>query len=392
MIEGVPDHQCTGCTACAQICPKNCIQMIPDSEGFLHPQVDAAQCISCSLCTRTCPVLHQPTTSDAQTQAYAAMIAEEPVRLKSTSGGTFTALARWVFRHGGVVFGAAYAEDFSVYHCAVTDEEQLQMLRTAKYAQSRLGDTFAQVKTALKQGREVLFSGTPCQIAGLQAYLKKSYENLILADVICHGVPSPKVWRHYLDFRRKTDAPDSAIKSVNLRSKETGWPSYSIRFEYENGSVYSARSSEDPFLRGFVGDYYLRPSCYECPFKGISRPGDFTLADYWGVDGQLPEYDDGKGTSLVFVHSEKGKRIWEAVQKDLRCQMVDPELAVKWNPSALTASRQPDDRDAFWNRYEQANFGTLIEELLPPPPAPVPPSFYRRAVGKIRRMIHKWGS
>lgn len=378
---------CTGCTACFSVCPKHAIQMKYDSEGFLYPVVDENLCVSCNLCEISCPVLNHPPQNTYQTKAYAAICTREEIRQQSTSGGVFTLLAEWIFDRGGVVFGAEYNEDFSVSHCVITQEDNLQKLRTAKYAQSTLDDTFAKVQEELKSGKYVLFSGTPCQVSGLQAYLKKPCERLITVDVVCHGVPSPKVWQHYIDYRREHDAPGCKIDTINLRSKVTGWPGYSVCFSYRNGTCYSAKNNEDPFLRGFVGDYYLRPSCYECDFKGISRNSDFTLADYWGVWSQLPEYNDGKGTSLVLLHSSIAQQIWSQIQTDLRCQELDPLKAVEENPSALRASRKPQNREDFWDRYETEDFTALITELIPSPAPLKQPTLLRRALRKFRQIV-----
>ena len=361
--------------------------MEPDSEGFLHPAISQQLCIRCGLCEMACPVLHSLPENSFQTSAYAAICTHEDTRMQSTSGGVFTLLAKWVFDREGVVFGAAYDKNFSVCHCGITREEELQRLRTAKYAQSVLGDSFCQVRKLLQKGRYVLFSGTPCQVAGLQAYLKKPFERLILVDVVCHGVPSPKVWQHYVAYRREHDAPDSCIQAINLRSKETGWPGYSVRFSYENGKLYSARNNEDPFLRGFVGDYYLRPSCYECNFKGVSRSSDFTLADYWGIWNQLPDYNDGKGTSLVLVHSEKARKIWDEIQAGACAQEVEILKSIAENPSAVQPSKRPADREVFWKRYEREDFKALITELLPPPPPMRKPSLLSRCLGKVKRSL-----
>lgn len=380
---------CTGCGACAAICPMGCIHMKANPEGFLRPVVDTGTCIACDRCRQTCPILKDNQSTCDETVAYAAVNKDEQVRYSSTSGGVFSLLCGWVLERGGVVFGAAYDRDFNVTHCAIEDNESLTKLRGAKYAQSNLNNTYIQVKSCLKNGRYVLFSGTPCQIGGLISFLGKPYEKLILVDLICHGVPSPKVWQHYIAYRSSHDAAGEKPAHINLRSKETGWPGYSIRFDYPNGESYCAPNSQDPYLRGFVGNLYLRPSCYSCHFKGSVRKSDFTLGDYWGVWGQLPELHDGKGTSLVLLHTQKAKQLWKELDCQMRYSEVNVPAALAENPSALLSSDRTEKRDAFFARYEMEDFRQLIGELCPKPSAPLKRSFLKRAVSKIRRMFRK---
>ena len=358
---------CTGCGACAAICPKGCIQMSPDGEGFLRPVMDAQACIDCSRCQKACPIIESPSLPDDRTIAYASINTDEQTRYSSTSGGVFTLLCRWVLERGGVVFGAAYDADFNVVHYPVDTIENLHKLRGAKYSQSSLGNTYSKVRANLNQGRYVLFSGTPCQVGGLVSFLGKHYANLILVDLICHGVPSPKVWKHYINYRGEQDASGSKPSCINLRSKETGWPGYSIRFDYPGGKVYTATNSQDPYLRGFVGNLYLRPSCYNCNFKGSVRLSDFTLGDYWGVWSQLPEYHDGKGTSLVLLHTEKAKSIWEDILCDCKYCEVDISTALAVNPSARLSPPAQENRELFFQRYGREDFSTLVSELCPIP-------------------------
>ena len=387
MQEIVPNDKCVGCSACANICPKQCIQMCPDTEGFLYPLIEQSRCINCGLCVKSCPVIVNPLMPEVEmTKAYAAISKNEPIRLESSSGGFFSVLSEWVFEHDGIVFGAAYAEDFSVVHCAATNMEDMRKLRTSKYSQSVIGDTFQQVRKFLREDKYVLFSGTPCQVAGLQSYLKKPYERLILVDMICHGVPSPRVWENYLTYRKNKDAPFSEIRAINLRDKKTGWPDYSILFEYMDGTIYSLKGNQDPFLRGFLHDFYLRPSCYECSFKGIARQSDFTLADYWGIERQFPEYYDGKGTSLLFLHSQKATNIWQEVESGLFYKEVNPEDAIKENPSAIRATQKPNNRSEFWQLYPDKDFDDLIEELIPKPVAPKC-VLIKRGISKIKRIL-----
>lgn len=357
---------CTGCAACANACPNRCIQMTADTEGFLRPVVDASQCVDCGACQRACPILH-PVACDNKTVAYAAIHKDESIRMESTSGGVFSLLCQWIFDRGGIVFGAAYANDFSVEHRCVRSMDELTILRTAKYAQSRIGNSFQDVKQYLNDGKWVLFSGTPCQVGGLRAFLGKEYERLVLVDLVCHGVPSPAVWSQYIDYRSKIDASESAPISINLRSKTTGWPSYSVQFEYENGKHYSSLNFEDPYLRCFVGDLCLRPSCYNCYFKGISRSCDFTLGDYWGVWSQLPEYNDGKGTSLLLIHSQKARSLWLQICNQVTYQQVELPNCLEENPSALRSALMPENRAEFMKRYLSEDFQLLINELKPVP-------------------------
>lgn len=377
---------CTGCGSCAAVCPRECIQMKQDEEGFLRPAVDTEKCIECNLCQRVCPIMKDYSMPDGRIVAYAAINADEQTRFDSTSGGVFTLLSHWVLDRGGIVFGASYDKDFNVVHCAVEAEKDLNKLRGAKYAQSKLGDTFRQVQVCLKAGRYVLFSGTPCQVGGLVSYLGKGYERLILVDLICHGVPSPKVWQHYVNYRREQDAYGEKPISINLRSKQTGWPGYSIRFYYPEGTVYSAPNSEDPYLRGFVGNLYLRPSCHDCQFKGITRQSDFTLGDYWGVWSQLPEYHDGKGTSLVLLHTEKASAIWKDLSAKMRFSKVNPSEALMDNPSALSSSSYSQVRECFFRRYKNEDFFDLVQELYPKPVVKKL-TLLQRIIRKLRHII-----
>lgn len=378
-------NRCTGCGACAAVCPRNCIAMEPDAEGFLHPVIREENCVHCGLCSRTCPVLSEIAVAGTPA-AYAAIHSDEKIRRESTSGGVFTLLCRWVLERQGVIFGAAYGEDFSVEHRMITRLEDLSALRGTKYAQSRLGESYRQVRSCLETGQYVLFSGTPCQVGGLLTFLGKRYDRLILVDLICHGVPSPKVWQHYIRYRGRVDAEGEAPVRINLRSKETGWPGYSIRFDYPGEKSYSSPNSKDPYLRGFVGNLYLRRSCYNCQYKGTARQSDFTLGDYWGVWSQLPEFHDQKGTSLVLLHTEKAKAIWQELAGEMRCAEVSAAAALTDNPSAVVSSPLPDNRAAFFARYEKEDFHGLINERCPMPDPPKKTGLFRRAARKIRRI------
>lgn len=238
----------------------------------------------------------------------------------------------------------------------------------------------------MENERFVLFSGTPCQVGGLKAFLRKQYNNLMLVDLICHGVPSPAIWRAYMGYRSDLDAEGKKPNNINFRSKETGWTSYSVRFDYPNGKFYSSKNGEDPFMRGFIGNLYLRPSCYNCNYKGYERLSDFTLGDYWGVWAQEPDFYDEKGTSLVLLHTNKAKECWNELSDKINAKKVEIEKSLEDNPCAIMSCSKPDAREVFFLRYENEDFGSLIEELCPKPKA-TSESIAATLMRKMRKII-----
>ena len=378
---------CTGCTACTAACPHGCIDMVEDDEGFRRPKTDAERCVGCGLCTKACPVLSAPETNPIPA-AYAAKNNTDAVRQLSTSGGVFTLLAEHVLAQGGVVFGAVYSADFKVEHRMAENADMLSSLRGAKYVQSDLSGVFCQIKEQLARGRKVLFSGTPCQVAGLQAFLGKDEPDLLLVDLVCHGVPSPAVWERYLRQKNEQFGGGCDPSDVNLRCKDSGWSNYSVDIRWPNGKKYLALNREDPYIRAFVGDLCLRPSCYSCSFKGLSRRADFTLGDYWGVWDQAPAMNDGRGTSIVLVHSEKAKAVWQELTPQMTLQTVDVCRCMEQNPAALQSAKYDSEkRSAFMHRYTGEDMALLVDELLPRPGAVC--YLISRIIGKLKRLLKK---
>ena len=361
----IEQSRCTGCGACAASCPLNCIEMHSDQEGFSYPVIDASCCAKCNKCITVCPVLNNAEKC-CKLQAYGARNKDDAIREKSSSGGIFYELASYVLNNGGAVCGAAYTDDFAVEHRIIEKQEEVFLLQGAKYAQSRAEHLFEQLKHILNSDRWLLFVGTPCQVAGLWAYLGRDYPKLILVDMICHGVPSPLVWQRYLDYRAKRDAKGKKIVCINQRDKVSGWSKYrySLRIDYANGSTYCVLQGEDPFMRGFVNNLFLRPSCAQCQFKGTYRCSDITLGDYWGVWEQHPEFDDDKGISLVLVNTEKGAQLWNAIQEELIIIPASSRDALEKNPSAIYGSTPHPKRNEFFERAENEDFEKLASILL----------------------------
>ena len=353
-------NQCTGCTACANICPKSCIEMKEDDEGFAQPVIDNSKCISCLACERVCPILNNHTHKDEETKAYAALSKNDETRLESSSGGIFSELAKLILQSNGIVYGAKYDDDFKVIHTGIEDIESLKELRGAKYSQSDLSTIFQIIKTQLNNGRQVLFSGTPCQIGGLKAFLKKDYDNLYCIDFVCHGVPSPLVWKKYIEYRSQVDADNQVPEYINLRNKESGWShySYQVEFAYSKSNHYLCQNDKDLYMSLFVNNYILRRSCSNCYYKGYSRESDITLGDFWGIWDILPSMDDNKGTSVVFTHSNKGEKLLNSAAIHLQSNPVTLDQATMMNPSLLKSSFPKENRERVLKEISQNGFHT----------------------------------
>jgi len=359
MIDIKDKSKCSGCHSCYNICPKQCITMKEDQEGFWYPEVDVNLCIDCGLCEKRCPILNDMKI-DNQPQAYACYNKDESIRKESSSGGVFTLLASLVIEKGGIIYGASFNNENMVEHIEVDNVDDLNKLRGSKYVQSKIENTYSKIKDYLNQGRLVYFSGTPCQIDGLLAFLNKRYDNLILQDIVCHGVPSPKVWKKYLEqFNIEEDA------KISFRDKSTGWDSYS--FTIDQKEKFTQLSSQNEYMKVFLKDLCLRPSCYECHSKSLHRNSDITLADFWGIKNICPELYDNKGTSLVFINSKKGKEIFENIKQDIEYEEVNIEEASKYNPSSYKSVPIPDKRNKYMENIFNNDFNRYSKDYTKTP-------------------------
>ena len=355
--------RCTGCTACAAGCPKDAITMVRDSEGFSYPAVDLNACIHCGRCTAICPILRQREPMPLPA-AFAAWNADDQIRRHSTSGGAFT--AEYILEGGGVVYGAAMDGKQHLRHVACFRKEDLWRLRGAKYVQSDLGQTFREIREALKK-RPVLFSGTPCQVDGLYRFLGGKPENLTTCDLVCHGVPSPGVWEDMV--RSMERRKGKAIQSVRFRDKVTGWKDSHLTLIYGDGTVDSAPLFATEYGRAFGRALFLRPCCHRCAYTNLNRPGDFTLGDFWGLGpDELPEQQT-RGVSLLLVNSPHGSYLFD--QLPLRRQAFPIERAVAGNPRLAFPLAPPPDRAAFFAAYALKPFEQVRKQYFKVPPLPV---------------------
>lgn len=377
MIEITDKSKCCGCSSCVQRCPKQCISMREDEQGFLYPIIDTLKCIDCSLCEKVCPMLN-PSLAKEPLQVFAAKNKNEEQRLRSSSGGMFILLAQHIIKQGGVAFGARFDQRWEVEHCYAETIEELEPLMRSKYVQSNIRNTYKEAEQFLKQGRQVIFVGSSCQIAGLKRFLRKEYDNLLAVDFICHGVPSPGVWRKYLEeiksLRSKAAEKNSVlslslksvpvITGINFREKQLGgygWKKFGIEVRAKsplkgdkNSVLKSGIFYDDIFMKGFLSNMYLRPSCYKCTSKNGASGSDLTIADFWGIQNYHPEFDDDKGTSLIFVHTDKGKTVIERLKTKIDILESNMSEAVESNPSYSRSVSIPEKYSIFWKKYKRS--------------------------------------
>ncbi len=310
----LPFSNCCGCTACRNICPKSAIEMTPDSEGFAYPIINAELCVECGRCEQICPVLHAPSVPSSYVDCVVAQSNDAEVLDESTSGGFIDALYRYVLEDGkGYGVGVAFDEAFLPKHIITDSYEKAKEFRNSKYAQSDLSNLFSDIRKLLTDGKLLLFVGTPCQVAGLRSFLGKDYENLITVDLVCRSIPSPKLWRKYLDWQECRYR--SKVKRVFCRKKTYGYHSGALEIEFENGKHYAGSNRVDYYMKSFHSDQCSRPSCYDCQFKTKHRCSDFTVFDSWNPQAVALSniVDNDRGYSNVIVHSEKGKKVLDQI-------------------------------------------------------------------------------
>lgn len=387
MINIIEKRDCCGCGACAQKCLKQCITLKQDNEGFLYPDVDTESCINCGLCEKVCPVLN-PYKASNSIQTFAAINNDEKIRKESSSGGIFTLLAESVINQGGVVFGARYDEEWQVTLDYTDTIEGLSAFRGSKYVQARTGETYKQCEKFLKEGCKVLFSGTSCQIAGLKHFLSKEYVNLLTVDVVCHGTPSPKVWKLYL---KEVVDNLSDIKNISMRDKSRGWKQFSFVMNYSKRDkmlTLSVPFSKNDYMQAFLKNMILRPSCYNCPAKEFKCGSDMTIADYWGIQNVAPEMNDDRGTGLVLINTEKGRECFEKL--DLKKRETTFEEGYRCNPAIFKSARPWYSRDDFFSKLDDAESVIfLIQEELKPTPEMIRNEKIRAIKALPKRIVKK---
>lgn len=396
MIRIVNKEDCCGCESCAQKCPKKCISMIEDEQGFLYPSINQEMCIDCGLCEKVCPVINQKSEKQP-TKVYGCKNKNLEVRLNSSSGGFFSAFASDFIKHGGVVFGVSFNDKWEAVFCYAEKTDDLAKFRGSKYTQAYVRNAYKEVEAFLKAGRKVLFSGTSCQIAGLKRFLCKEYDNLFTIDFICHGVPSQKLFREYVTEEINRIAKGtiegksstlsfqdiiSLIKDIKFREKGIGWKKFRFVLTFampmgegKKSTVLSSPFADTSYGKFFLSNFSLRPSCYSCPAKAGKCRSDLTMADFWGVQDFYPDFDDDMGITLVIINNERVMRLMPFDE----LEFIEPNFkeAFTYNGGFLKSVPPQPRKEKFWNLYHERIPLCSIKKMM------YPVSF----VSKVKRIV-----
>lgn len=353
-------EECAGCTACMNICPQFAITMEVDQEGFLYPVTNEELCNECGLCQQICPFHNVKKVSGnfEQPRVYAAKHRDDNVRMNSSSGGMFTALSDYILLKGGIIYGAVFDEQHRVCHQKAETEHERNKFRGSKYVQSDLGGVFADIKNELKRGRKVLFTGTPCQNAGLHAFLNYDFDNLYLCDNVCHGTPSPLIFKDYIKYCENKNR--SRITAYYCRYKGNGWHSHTEKSVYENGTEDYTSLLSQSYKNLFYSHMILRPACHNCKFCNFSRPSDITIADFWGVEKSMLDFDDNMGVSLVLVNSPKGEALLENIKEQIVMRGSNMQDCLQHN--LQVPSEVSSQREQFWQEYRDKGFEYVLKK------------------------------
>lgn len=368
MLEIKNKIDCCGCNACSDICKQGAISFSVDHEGFWYPTIDPKKCNDCGACEKVCPILNVNDLKKnefEQSECHAMVHKNLEIRFDSTSGGAFSALAQQMYKQGGYVGGAIWTQDWGVEHFISSNKDDLEKLRSSKYLQSNAQGFYKTVRQLLLQGEKVLVCGTPCQMAALRAFLRKSYDNLIIVDFICRGINSPKVWKKYLEYQEEKFG--AKVVYIKFKNKELGWRKLTTKLVFENGKTLYDPIDTCTYMQGFLRtNAYCRPSCYQCNFKGFPRIADITVADFWGAEKTVSkEFDNNLGTSLVMLNNTKGKKYYEQITSGILDTVIPFKSILRGNQALTKPLDRPlVDRNEFYKNLDKLSFGDLADKYI----------------------------
>lgn len=361
MIDKVSIQDCALCGACINACPVDAITLSKPYLDFCYPDIDVNRCIHCNKCEKACPILGEKSKpEDGFPIAFAARSKDDSVRLRSSSGGIFYELASYILAEGGYICGAVFDENFHVRHIVSNTQKDLRRMMGSKYAQSDLGFCYRQIKALLDAGEKVLFTGCPCQTAGLRTFLGRDYPELVMAELICHGIPSDQMLQAYISLREKQYG--AKLKSMEFRNKDKGWHRSSVRMDFVNGKTYQEIITEDAYMNGFLRNVTLKSACYQCQFRHFHAGYDLTLGDFWGAEVELPDMDDNKGISAILVNTYKGKSLLDKLSFDMKPFKL--KIVTQYNQNLIKSPAPNPIRGKFYQCTEKDGIGKAIHLYL----------------------------
>lgn len=364
MIQIIDKSKCCGCTACFCKCPKKAIIMKRDKEGFLYPNINLNKCIDCGLCEKVCPILNKPLCKEENTKGYIVRNRKVDIVKDSTSGGAFTAICTLFIDKGGIIYGAGYNDNMQVICKKTNSSKGLEEMRGSKFVQSKLGNTFLEIKKELSENKMVVFSGTPCQVNGLITFLGKKPKNLFCIDFVCRGVPSPGLWDNYISYMQKKY--NSNIVDVKFKNKTYGYHASTMRVKFKNGKIWCGSGRIDPMMKAFVNELASRPSCEKCQFKTINRVSDITMFDCYNFSKIINEKDDDKGYTSLLIHTAFGEKVLIDIAENLQIFEADVEKLVKYNGIMVCHSAKANPkRNEFYRLTTQMSINDAMNKILP---------------------------
>ncbi len=362
-IDIIGNNNCTGCYGCFNACAQDAIEMNLNNEGFMEPSIDIEKCLYCGICQKYCPIIDNQVTENLDNPiSLAAWSKNDHTRIKSSSGGVFTEIAKIVLKEGGVVFGVAFDKALIARHISIENDEDISHIRGSKYIQSHVNDAYQKAISIALQGRPILFSGTPCQIAAINLFIPNNpILEIYTCEVICHGVPSESVFKAYLEYLSQLQK--SEIREYSFRDNTLGWKNFGSKIMFKDGEEYFRTHRSDSFMIGFLRDIYLRPICYECPFAKLPRGADITLGDFWGVPKEI---DDPRGVSAVIINTQKGENLFEKLSKVETVKVTVKQIS-RYNPRLGDGQleQNPHTKD-FYKLLESSGFEAVMEKYLKP--------------------------
>lgn len=346
-IEKIEKNKCCGCLKCINECPKQCIELIQDEEGYYYPNINKEKCINCNICLKNCPNNFDKTREKNASKIYVLSAVDDNIKKISSSGGVFYYLAKYVLEENkGVVYGATFDKNFNVKHEKVTQIDDLDKILRSKYVQSNMLEAYSMIEEDIKDNKVILFCGTPCQVKSIYSKYKY-YDKLILVDFICHGVPSPGIWDSYKNYVKN----DSKIEKINFRSKNNGWHDYKLEIKMDNKKINESHDI-NTYMRTFLSDKNIRPSCFNCSIKPDNYFSDITLGDAWKIEKDNSDFDDDKGTSIIALRTNRGIDIFEKIKYNFKYYESQYDKWCQYNPSLVKSTIPNDNRNEFFNDYK----------------------------------------